>query len=243
MRRQSQQHNLKKLYENEGKLDKYIRLTVGMQGRFIDLLWHEFVLGIGGMLPGLVGFGFRNLLYSVCFRGFSRGCFVGGHVTLRCPKQIKLSDRVIIDDYSQLIATSNCKDAILIGEGSFVRSYAMINSGPPNGFVRIGSNSSIGQGSILYGNGGLNIGDNVMVAGQCFIVASSHNYEESETPMVEQGITTQGIDIEDNVWIGAGAKILDGVSIGKGAVIGANAVVTKSVPKNAKVGGVPARIL
>jgi len=119
----------------------------------------------------------------------------------------------------------------------------MINAGPPDGFVRIGANCSIGQGSILYGNGGLNIGNNVMIAGQCFIVASSHNHEDCEIPMSEQGFSTRGIEIEDNVWIGAGAKILDGVTIGRGAIIGANAVVNRSVPKNARVGGVPARTL
>ena len=119
----------------------------------------------------------------------------------------------------------------------------MINAGPPDGFVHIGENSSVGQGSILYGHGGLVIGNDVMIAGQCFIVASSHNYENPDVPMKKQGYTAKGITINNNVWIGAGAKILDGVTIGEGAIIGANAVVTSSVSAKTKVGGVPAREL
>ncbi|MCX7670135.1 MAG: acyltransferase, partial [Anaerolineae bacterium] len=62
-------------------------------------------------------------------------------------------------------------------------------------------------------------------------------------PFVEQGITAEGITIEDDVWIGAGAIITDGVHIGRGAVVAAGAVVTQDVPAHTVVGGVPARVL
>ena len=102
-------------------------------------------------------------------------------------------------------------------------------------------NTGIGQGTILYGNGGLTIGKDVIIAGQCFIVASMHEYQDPTQPISAQGFSTQGIIIEDNVWIGAGAKVLDGVTIGKGAVVGANAVVTKSIPAGSCVVGIPAK--
>jgi acetyltransferase-like isoleucine patch superfamily enzyme len=236
-------YDLETLYGQESPLRRYIRLTVGEGAGLPSLIGQELLLGLCTGLPGLLGLGLRNALYASFYRGFNRRCYVGRHVTLRCPRQVWLGRNVMIDDFAQLIATSRQERAIEIGDGSFVRSFAMINSGPPDGYVRIGRNSSIGQGTILYGNGGLTIGDDVLIAGQCFLVASSHNFSDPGRPMREQGYTATGIVIGNNVWIGAGAKILDGVTIGDGAIIGANAVVNKPVPSGARVAGVPARLI
>ena len=116
----------------------------------------------------------------------------------------------------------------------------MLNSGPPDGYIRVGKNSGIGQSTIIYGNGGVEIGDDVMVAGQCFIVASSHKFDTDDRPIKQQGHSAQGIRIGNNVWIGAGAKILDGVTIGDNSIVAANAVVNKDVESGSIVGGIPA---
>jgi acetyltransferase-like isoleucine patch superfamily enzyme len=236
-------YNLGELYGNETALRRYIRLTVGEGASLDKLIMNELVLGLCGGLPGALGLGLRNLVYPAIFRGISRNAHIGHHVTLRCARQIVLKSGVIIDDFVQLIANSTTQTAIHLGENSFARSFAMINAGPPHGFVYIGHNSSIGQGTILYGHGGLTIGNNVMIAAHCGIIASSHNFDNPDIPMSEQGYNAQGIAIEDNVWIGMGARILDGVTIGSGAIIGANAVVNRSVPSGARFGGVPARPL
>jgi acetyltransferase-like isoleucine patch superfamily enzyme len=238
---EKRQHNLQQTYARETDLERYIRLTVGEGASRLALVGHELLLGLCAGLPGLLGLGLRHWLYPLVFKGFDRKTYLGRHVTLRCPRQIELGKRVVIDDYVQLVATSRRADAIQIGSGSFVRSYAMLNAGPPDGFIHIGNECTIGQATILYGNGGLAIGNKVMIAGQCFIVASSHNFDDPLVPMRDQGFTTTGITIADNVWIGAGAKILDGVTIGEGAIIGANAVVNRSVAPGARVAGVPAR--
>lgn len=237
------QYNLDDIYANESSLRRYIRLTVGENAGFWALFWHELVLGLCGGIPGIVGLGIRNKLYSLVFSGFSKKAYLGQSVLLRCPQQINLSSGVILDDYSQLIATSSQPKAITLGINTFVRSYAMINAGPPEGFVHIGCNTRIGQGSLLYGTGGLEIGENVMIAGQCSIIASSHNHENPDTPIMHQGISAKGITIKNNVWIGTGVRILDGVTIGEGVIIGANAVVNRDIAPGEKVGGVPARPL
>jgi acetyltransferase-like isoleucine patch superfamily enzyme len=237
------QYQLHELYGDETPLQRYKRLIVGEGAGLWALIWHELVLGVCTGLPGLIGIAIRNKLYSCVFSGFDRKSYLGKQVILRCPKQVQLGAGVVIDDFAQLIATSRRRDALSIGEGSTLRSFVMVNSGPPEGFVHIGHHTSIGQGTILYGNGGLSIGNKVLIAGQCFIVASSHNYDDPERAIADQGISVSGITIEDNVWIGAGAKILDGVTIGEGAIVGANAVVTTSVAAGARVGGIPARPL
>ncbi|CAK0775913.1 Acetyltransferase [Gammaproteobacteria bacterium] len=235
-------HDLHVCYGHETPLQRYVRLTVGEHAGLWALAWHEMVLGLCTGLPGLLGIGLRTLLYPRLFP-FQPRVFLGRHVTLRCPRQVHLAEGVVVDDFVQVIATSRRPDAIRIGQGSFLRSFAMLNAGPPEGFIHIGANSGIGQGTILYGNGGLTIGDRVMIAGQCFLVASSHRFDDPNLPIVDQGFTASGILIEDDVWIGAGAKILDGVTIGRRAIVGANAVVNRSVPAGARVGGVPARVL
>ena len=237
-------YRLQELYGNESPLQRYIRLTVGEGAGVFSLIWHELLLGICLYIPGILGIGLRSLLYPLCFSGFRRGSYLGKNVTLRCPRNIMLSPGTVIDDDVQLVATSRHAEAISIGRNSFLRSGVMINAGPPEGHVRIGDNCSIGQGSILYGNGGLTIENDVMIAGQCFIVASSHVHEpDDEEPYVRQGFTAQGIHIKSNVWIGAGAKILDGVTIEEGAIVGANAVVTRDVSAYTTVVGIPARPL
>jgi acetyltransferase-like isoleucine patch superfamily enzyme len=75
------------------------------------------------------------------------------------------------------------------------------------------------------------------------MLAVNHVFENPEIPIIEQGITCEGITVEDDVWIGAGAVITDGVTVGRGAVIAAGAVVTKDVPAHTVVGGIPARVI
>ncbi len=241
MERKQRHFDLQAIHGAESPLRRYIRLTVGEGAGIATLLWHELLLGLLPFVPGLPGFLLRRLFYPLCFPAFDPNCFIGRAVTLRCPRQIQLSREVVIDEYVQLVATSARRDAIRIGQGTFLRSYAMLNAGPPEGYIHIGDNCSIGQGAILYGNGGLTIGDNVMIAGQSFIVASSHRYQATDIPMREQGFSASGIIIGDDVWIGAGARVLDGVRIGDGAIIGANAVVNHDVESATIVAGVPAR--
>lgn len=241
--RPEKQYNLGEIYARESKLERYIRLTVGQDASIPALVWNELVLGLCTGLPGALGLALRSNLYPFLSKGLKKSAHIGRHVTLRCPRQIELGPGVIIDEFTQLIATSGQKNAISIGDGSFVRSFAMINAGPPEGFIHIGKHSSIGQAALLYGSGGLTIGDNVMIAGHSSIIASSHNFSDLTCPMSEQGFNTQGITIKNNVWIGTGARILDGVTIHEGAIIGANAVVTSSIGPGEIVGGIPARPL
>lgn len=128
-----------------------------------------------------------------------------------------------------------------IGPGSSICRYAVVQSA--GGTISMGRNALIGDFCSLYGQGGLRIGDDVMIASGVRIVPSKHTFADPTLPISAQGSTSTGIEIQDAVWIGANAVILDGVRIGKGAVVGAGAVVTRSVPPGAIVGGVPARIL
>ena len=109
--------------------------------------------------------------------------------------------------------------------------------------MTFGDNSFIGHYSIIGVNESIAIGNNVMISQCVSIRDTDHAFENLDESMIEQGIKTSPIIIEDNVWISHGAVIKRGVTIGTGAIVAANAVVTKDVPKNAIVGGVPAKII
>jgi galactoside O-acetyltransferase len=110
------------------------------------------------------------------------------------------------------------------------------------GHIAIGDNSWLGPNSVIYGNGGVDIGADVLIASHCVINTVSHNFSETDIPMNYQGTNSAPVIIDDDVWIGTGAVILQGVRIGHGSIVGAGAVVTRSVPPFSIALGVPARV-
>jgi len=91
--------------------------------------------------------------------------------------------------------------------------------------------------------GGVEIGNNTRIAEKVSIHAMNHNYIDKNQLIVNQGRSAMGIKIGNDVWIGAGAKILDGIDLGDGCVVAAGSVVTKSVVSYSVVAGVPAKII
>jgi acetyltransferase-like isoleucine patch superfamily enzyme len=110
--------------------------------------------------------------------------------------------------------------------------------------VAVGYNCYLGDGVQLYPwNERITIGSNVLIAAGVRIITRKHGFSDMEHPISEQGYTNAPIVIKDDVWIGFNAVILPGVTIGRGSIIGAGAVVTKDVAPYSIVGGVPARLL
>jgi len=112
------------------------------------------------------------------------------------------------------------------------------------GSIIIGDRCSINPHTVIYGHGkGTVIGNDVLIAAHCVIIPANHNFSDASRPINAQGVNSKGIIIHDNVWIGAGCTILDGVEIGAGAIVAAGCVVNRDVPENVIVGGVPCRII
>lgn len=109
------------------------------------------------------------------------------------------------------------------------------------GVIRFGRRSFCGRSCTIGCNESVTIGKNVMIADMVTIRDTNHRFDDISIPMVEQGISTASVIIKDNVWIGYGAAILAGVTVGEGAIVAAGAVVTRDVKDFSIVGGVPAR--
>jgi maltose O-acetyltransferase len=115
--------------------------------------------------------------------------------------------------------------------------FPLVIKGPAN--VRIGQDSTLNSFIHIWGHGGVTIGDRVLIASHTAITSITHDHT-AETMFGT--VQTKPVVIEDDVWIGTGAKILPGVTVGRGAVVGAGAVVTKDVPPYGIAVGVPAKV-
>lgn len=140
---------------------------------------------------------------------------------------------------SKAIIRAEYGGAIDIGPHCEVGEFAIIKS--YGGLIQIEQGSFIGPLTVLYGHGGLKIGQHVKIAAQCVVIPSNHNFCAVDKYIYEQGETSLGITIEDDVWVASGVKILDGVCIRKGCVIGAGAVVTRSTEAYCVYAGVPSK--
>lgn len=149
-----------------------------------------------------------------CYKAtFGLGCFVSKKAHIYGVKQLTLGE--------------NC----LIGAEALMRDITL----------QMGAHCSVN--SCAYLQGEITIGNDVRIAPYVKIIAMNHGYQEIDIPICQQNCTAQGIRIGNDVWIGSGAIILDGVEVGSHTIIAAGAVVTKDVPDYCIVGGIPAKII
>lgn len=181
---------------------------------------------------GLRLFGSRA---RIC-RHLGIGCIEWG-ATVRGP--VRFGRRVIVGRRSAVLCDRASE--LSIGDDTYVGPDVMIAT--YEGKIRIGNRVGINPYSILYGHGGLVIGDDVLIAAHTVIIPANHNFSRRDIPINTQGESRKGVTIGNDVWLGARVTVLDGVTIGQGAIVAAGAVVTQDVAPYTIVGGVPARVL
>ena len=126
-----------------------------------------------------------------------------------------------------------------LGERSVIEDFSIINNAV--GDVSIGNKTRIGLGNTIIGP--VQIGHNVGIAQGVIITGLNHDYKNLEVKIMDQGVSTQSIIINDDVWIGANSVILSGVAIGAHSVVAAGSVVTRSVPAYSLCAGNPAKVI
>ena len=221
---------------------KTLRLYIERQASSVLRYFYEqIILFLFGWIPTIFGIGLRGLFYRLILHmeGYAA---IENNVRLRFANYIRLGNGVYVDQGAYLHA---CPNGIDIGPGTIIMHGAILHvynfRDLSNSGIKIGRDSLVGEYSVIRGQGGVQIGDRVYTSPFTQIIAVNHVFDDPDRPFVEQGITAEGITIEDDVWLGAGAIVTDGVRIGKGAVIAAGAVVTKDVPPHTVVAGIPAK--
>jgi acetyltransferase-like isoleucine patch superfamily enzyme len=171
--------------------------------------------------------------------------FLGKNVRLQNLPNIRFGKWVQLEDFVHVGALG--KRPISFGNnvriGAFSRIITSTTLYDLGSHITIGNNVGIGEFAYLGGAGGLDIGDDCIVGQYFSCHPENHVFSDTSMPIRLQGITRKGIRIGKNCWIGAKVTILDGVTIGDNCVIAAGAVVTRQMPADSVIGGVPARVL
>jgi acetyltransferase-like isoleucine patch superfamily enzyme len=203
----------------------------------------QLCLGLLGWIPSIVGIALRAAVYRLILKMDGLAA-IEKDVRLRFANNIRLARGVYLDEGVYLHA---CPNGIEIGENTFVMHHAELHvynfRNLPKAGIKIGRDSLIGEFCLIRGPGGVTIGDRVYLSPSVHIYSSNHVFDDPETCFIDQGVTTQGVTIEDDCWIGAMVVILDGVTIGKRSVVAAGSVVTKDVPAYSLVAGSPAQVI
>ena len=133
---------------------------------------------------------------------------------------------------------------ISLSNGVYINNFCNLTADHEGGYIRIGDHSHIDVFSALHGQGGISIGNNCAIASGVVIYSQSNQYQDdSSLDIIDQPIVFESVVIESGVWIGANASILPGIKIGRGAIVGAGALVNKNVAAYEIVAGVPARTI
>lgn len=129
---------------------------------------------------------------------------------------------------------------IVVGAGSWLETGVTLHAF--GGSIRIGRDAFLGPQTVIYGHGGVEIGDACLIAMHCRILSSNHTVSPLGTDLRSLPDELRPTRIGRDVWLGAGVTVLGGVNVGDGCIVGAGAVVTKDLPPGAIAHGIPAMI-
>jgi acetyltransferase-like isoleucine patch superfamily enzyme len=225
---------------NRSSREKYADLVVGLPG-LGALLKYEAVVLLSQASPGALGLVLRKLLYPALLGSCGRNVVFGQNVVLRHPHKIQIGSNVVIDDNCLLDAKGRSNRGIRIGDGVFVGRNTILSC--KNGDIDLATGANIGFNCEIFSASRVEIGERALLAAYAYVIGGDHDFTDASKPVLEQSRRSAGVRIGAGAWLGAAAKILDGVTVGNRAVIGAGAVVRHDVPAGAVAVGVPARIL
>jgi serine acetyltransferase len=221
-------------------LRKYQDLVIGSRslGR---LALYELVMLVSSWVPGALGLVLRKLLYPLLLGSVGKGVVFGQGVVLRHPHKIRLGDGVTVDDLVVLDAKGTANRGIDVGRGVFLGRGTILSC--KDGDISIGDHGNFGFHCEVFSGSSVTVGRHGLFAAQSYLVGGGHEFDRPEVAVIDQPRSSSGIVLGDNVWLGTGAKVLDGVRVGSHVVVGANAVVNADLPDGAIAAGVPARVL
>lgn len=216
-----------------------------------------------GWIPLLPGQILRNFLYRTIVKQIGFPVWISPNVELTDARWLAIAERVTIAR-GVCINISQINDVYLgrkvklnrgvrincRGEQGIVwlKEKVCLDRGVElkihyGGKIIIGDRTYIGPYTCISGYGKIEIGNDCTIASHTGIYAHNHAFSDPDTNISQQGFTVKGIVIEDDCWLGNGVKVVDGVTIGRGSVIGAGAVVTKDIPPYSVAVGVPAKAI
>jgi len=182
------------------------------------------------------------------FRGFlktGRKVFIGSNAKIYNSRNIRFGRSVTIDSYCKIDGFSS--EPIILGDCVKIGAYSNLSSTShlsKYGIgLQIGNHSAVGDFTQFGAAGGIIIGNDVIMGSYISFHSENHNFSDHNLLIREQGVTSKGIVIGNNIWVGAKVTFLDGCRVGNNSVVAAGAVVNGIYPDNSIIGGVPAKVL
>ena len=224
-------------------LTKYQDVIVGNRS-LLFLLYYEWCAWLG-MVPGALGMLLRKLFWPRLFGTCGRKVAFAQGIVVRHPKRIHLGDHVVISERCVLDGRSQDTDrAIVLGNDVILSNNVMLSC--KNGTISIGDATGLNSGTVIQSVDScpVSIGRDGIIGQMSFVVGGgSYNFDRLDIPIREQGMDNDGgVAIDEDVWLGANVTVLGGVEVGRGAVIGASALVSRSIPPYSIAKGIPARV-
>ena len=226
--------------ERQSNVQRYRSLVIG-QGGVWRLVRFELVMLLCANLPGALGLFLRSKLYPGLLGRVGRNVTFGANVVLRHPHKIVIGDNVVIDDHCCLDAKGTTNQGIRIGSGVFLGRNAILSC--KNGDIVLEDDANVGFNVEIFSASRVRVGKKVLVAAYTYLVGGDHLYDRTDVPVLDQGRTARGIDVDDHAWLGAHVVVTDGSRVGRDAIVGAGAVVVGEVPDFAIAAGIPARVV
>jgi acetyltransferase-like isoleucine patch superfamily enzyme len=228
--------------QGKGALRKYTDLVVGRPG-LGALMRYELLTCLAGPMPGAAGYALRGLLWPRLLAEAGRGVVFGRNVTIRHPHKIRIGAGTIVDENCVLDAKGEANHGISIGAGVILARNTVLSC--KDGDISIGDTSNLSMNCLIHSERSVVLGSGVLIAAYCYLVGGgSHDFERADVPVIQQeSLPSRGIVLENGVWLAARVTVLDGVRIGRGAIVGAGAVVRDDVPAGAVAVGTPARVV
>ena len=228
------------LFREGGAAAKYQALIVGQPGWW-PLLRYELVLLLSQHVPGALGLALRKATYPWLLGHCGRNVVFGQNVVLRHPHKIRIGDNVVVDDNCLLDAKGDANAGITIGSGVFIGRNSILSC--KNGDIEIADGANIGFNCEIFSASRVTVGTGTLLAAYCYLVGGDHDAPDRSTGVLEQARRSSGIRIGSGAWLGTRVSVLDGVTVGNRAIVGAHAVVRSDVPDEATAVGIPARVI
>ena len=241
-------------------------MNIQKQTKFV--LWYsqcqtKIITTLLGYVPLLPGLGLRYLVYPTIFRKMGRSVRIEPDVRFKNSQLIEIGFGVVLNRGVEIAI--DIDNVVEIGDRVCLVRDVQISADGQGNKIKLGNSVCLDSGVILrahYGGeieigehtyiapytcivccGKIKIGKDCLIASHSSICAHNYNFRETNKKIREQGFNCKGITIEDDCWLGSGVRVVDGVTIGKGSVIGAGAVVTKDILPYSIAVGVPAQVI
>lgn len=222
------------------KSARYAHLVIGKTSLWA-LIKYELIITLFGWIPGAIGLVLRSKFYPLLLSSVGCNVTFGVNVVLRHPHKISIGNNVHVDDGCCLDAKGTSNTGISIGDGVFIGRNTILSC--KNGDIIIDDHANIGFNCEIFSGSRVRLGKNTLIAAYTYFVGGDHRYDRTDIPVLYQERVSRGIEVNDNVWLGAHVVIADGARVGKDAIIGAGAVVIGEIPPFHVAAGIPAKSL